>query len=87
MVTLPNPLQTNAWHPPGYKNGAMIYEGNTNSPYQNAGAFESLTTAGQIYVTPTGTVIIILPTSDPGVAGALWNNAGSVAVSLGPPGP
>ena len=27
--------------------------------------------------------VIIIPTSDPGVAGAIWNNAGTLAVSAG----
>ena len=27
--------------------------------------------------------IIVIPTSDPGVAGAIWNNAGTLAVSAG----
>lgn len=35
-------------------------------------------------VTATGTTnVIVLPTSDPGVAGAIWNNAGTVAISAG----
>ena len=27
--------------------------------------------------------VFVVPTSDPGVAGALWNNAGTLAVSAG----
>lgn len=27
--------------------------------------------------------VIVIPTSDPGVAGAIWNNAGTLAVSAG----
>ena len=27
--------------------------------------------------------VIVIPTSDPGVAGAIWNNGGTLAVSLG----
>ena len=27
--------------------------------------------------------VIIIPTSDPGVAGAIWNNAGTLSVSAG----
>jgi len=27
--------------------------------------------------------VIIIPTSDPGVAGAIWNNAGTLAISAG----
>jgi len=33
-------------------------------------------------ITGTATALII-PTSDPGVAGAIWNNAGTLAVSAG----
>ena len=42
----------------------------------------SVTTTGNITATGTANVIVI-PTSDPGVAGAIWNNAGTLAVSLG----
>jgi len=35
-------------------------------------------------VTATGTAnVIVIPTSDPGVAGAIWNNSGTLAVSAG----
>lgn len=34
-------------------------------------------------VTGNVTGYIILPTSNPGVAGALWNNAGTIAISAG----
>jgi hypothetical protein len=27
--------------------------------------------------------VIVIPTSDPGVAGAIWNNAGTLSVSAG----
>ena len=27
--------------------------------------------------------VIVIPTSDPGVAGTIWNNAGTLAVSAG----
>jgi hypothetical protein len=40
------------------------------------------TAAGNITATGTANVIVI-PTSDPGVAGAIWNNAGTLAVSAG----
>ena len=42
----------------------------------------SVTTTGNITATGTANVIVI-PTSDPGVAGAIWNNAGTLAVSAG----
>lgn len=27
--------------------------------------------------------VVVIPTADPGVAGAIWNNAGTLAVSAG----
>ena len=41
-----------------------------------------VTVLGELSATGTANVIVI-PTSDPGVAGAIWNNAGTLAVSLG----
>ena len=35
-------------------------------------------------ISATGTAnVIVIPTSDPGVAGAIWNNAGTLAISAG----
>jgi len=35
-------------------------------------------------VTATGTAnVIVIPTSDPGVAGAIWNDGGTLSVSAG----
>jgi len=42
----------------------------------------SVTTTENVSATGTANVIVI-PTSDPGVAGAIWNNAGTLAVSAG----
>lgn len=42
----------------------------------------TITASGNLSATGTANVIVI-PTSDPGVAGAIWNNAGTLAVSLG----
>lgn len=42
----------------------------------------AVTTTGNISATGTANVIVI-PTSDPGVAGAIWNNSGTLAVSAG----
>lgn len=74
------------WHPPGLQNGAMVYEANPNQNGDGnvGGEFYTATVAGTVGVTPLGTLIIILPTSDPLVLGALWNNAGTVTVSAGP---
>ena len=41
-----------------------------------------VTVLGELSATGTANVIVI-PTSDPGVAGAIWNNAGTLAVSAG----
>ena len=41
----------------------------------------SATTGGLYLSTDTGTLLVILPTADPGVVGALWNNSGTVTVS------
>ncbi len=41
-----------------------------------------VTTTEDVSMTGTANVIVI-PTSDPGVAGAIWNNAGTLAVSAG----
>ncbi|MGX9144986.1 hypothetical protein [Mesorhizobium sp. 128a] len=38
---------------------------------------------GKITIESGGTVIVTLPTADPHVVGALWNNAGTVTVSAG----
>ena len=42
----------------------------------------TLVLSGNATLSGTANVIII-PTSDPGVAGAIWNNAGTLAVSAG----
>ena len=76
---------TTMWHPPGEHRGAMIYEGPENSTIdQVAGNFETITTDGGINVTPDGVLIVILPTADPLIAGALWNDSGTPTVSAGP---
>ena len=45
-------------------------------------ASSTLDVTGDATLSGTANVIII-PTSDPGVAGAIWNNAGTLAVSAG----
>jgi hypothetical protein len=42
----------------------------------------TVTASGAAELTSTANVIVI-PTSDPGVAGAIWNNSGTLAVSAG----
>ena len=48
----------------------------------NVDASGDVTVLGELSATGTANVIVI-PTSDPGVAGAIWNNAGTLAVSAG----
>ena len=57
-------------------------------PVVSANGFQGAVTATTVTatgnVTATGTAnVIVIPTSDPGVAGAIWNNAGTLAVSAG----
>ena len=48
------------------------------------GAVTATTISASGNATLSGTAnVIIIPTSDPGVAGALWNNAGTPAISAG----
>ena len=50
--------------------------------FQGAVIATTVTASGNATLSGTANVIII-PTSDPGVAGAIWNNAGTLAVSAG----
>lgn len=48
------------------------------------GAVAATTISASGNATLSGTAnVIIIPTTDPGVAGAIWNNAGTLAVSAG----
>jgi hypothetical protein len=42
----------------------------------------TVTATGNVSATGTANVIVI-PTSDPGVAGAIWNNSRTLAISAG----
>jgi len=42
----------------------------------------TVTATGAVTATSTANVIVI-PTSDPGVAGAIWNNGGTLSISAG----
>ena len=56
---------------------------NGNSTYgNNASVGGTLAVTGNSTLSGSANVIII-PTSDPGVAGAIWNNAGTLSVSAG----
>ena len=50
--------------------------------FQGAVTATTVTATGALTATDTANVIVI-PTSDPSVAGAIWNNAGTLAVSAG----
>lgn len=48
------------------------------------GAVTATTISASGDATLSGTAnVIIIPTSDPGVAGAIWNDAGTLSVSAG----
>jgi len=48
------------------------------------GAVTATTISASGNATLEGTAnVIVIPTSDPGVAGAIWNNAGTLSVSAG----
>lgn len=46
-----------------------------------SGNFDELVVTGNVDMQGTGNVFI-LPTSDPGVVGAIWNNGGNVDISV-----
>jgi hypothetical protein len=50
--------------------------------YKKHGATELIVAAGGKITIETGGAII-LPTADPAIAGALWNNSGTITVSAG----
>ena len=50
--------------------------------FQGAVTATTVTASGNATLSGTANVIII-PTSDPGVAGAIWNDAGTLSVSAG----
>jgi len=55
----------------------------TNSTYgNNASVGGTLDVTGAATLSSTANVIVI-PTSDPSVAGAIWNNSGTLAISAG----
>ena len=59
-----------------------------SGPVTSTNGFVGAVTATTVTATGNATLsgtanVIIIPTSDPGVAGAIWNNAGTLAVSAG----
>jgi len=60
----------------------------SNNGFVGAVTATTVTASSTLDVTGDATLsgtanVIIIPTSDPGVAGAIWNNAGTLAVSAG----
>lgn len=53
-----------------------------SGPVTSQNGFVGAVTTTQLTATGT-TNVFVVPTVDPGVAGALWNNAGTLAVSAG----
>lgn len=58
------------------------FEGNVTGNLTGAVSATTLSASGNATLSGTANVIII-PTVDPAVAGAIWNNAGTLAVSAG----
>jgi hypothetical protein len=58
------------------------FEGNITGNVAGAVAATTLTASGNATLSGTANVIII-PTTDPGVAGAIWNDEGTLSVSAG----
>jgi hypothetical protein len=50
--------------------------------FQGAVTATTVTATGAAELTSTANVIVI-PTSDPGVAGAIWNDGGTLSISAG----
>ena len=60
----------------------------SNNGFVGAVTATTVTASSTLDVTGDATLsgtanVIIIPTSDPGVAGAIWNNSGTLAVSAG----
>ena len=58
------------------------FEGNVTGNVTGAVTATTISASGNATLSGTANVIII-PTVDPGVAGAIWNNAGTLAISAG----
>ena len=54
----------------------------TSATEEYTGTFTTFTKTFD-YSSTTGKTMIVPPTSDPGVAGALWNNGGTLSISAG----
>ena len=58
------------------------FEGNVTGNVSGAVAATTISASGNATLSGAANVIII-PTTDPGVAGAIWNDAGTLSVSAG----
>lgn len=58
------------------------FEGNVTGNVTGAVTATTISASGNATLSGTANVIII-PTVDPAVAGAIWNNAGTLAISAG----
>jgi cytoskeletal protein CcmA (bactofilin family) len=58
------------------------FEGNVTGTVTGAVAATTISASGAAQLLSTANVIII-PTTDPEVVGAIWNDAGTLAVSAG----
>ena len=58
------------------------FVGNVTGNVTGAVAATTITASGNATLSGTANVIII-PTVDPAVAGAIWNNSGTLAISAG----
>jgi hypothetical protein len=62
------------------------FQGDVTGDVTGAVAATTVTASSTLDVTGNATLsgtanVIIIPTSDPGVTGAIWNNAGTLAIS------
>lgn len=66
----------------GPVNSTNGFVGDVTGGVTGAVTATTITASGAAELTSTANVLVI-PTSDPGVAGAIWNNAGTLSVSAG----
>jgi len=66
----------------GPVNSTNGFVGDVTGDVAGAVTATTITASGAAELTSTANVLVI-PTTDPGVAGAIWNNAGTLSVSAG----
>lgn len=66
----------------GPVNSTNGFVGDVTGGVTGAVTATTITASGAAELTSTANVLVI-PTSDPGVAGAIWNNAGTLSISAG----